>query len=142
MQNQIREIPLPNARRPSVLVVDDDPIAREIAMEALVSAGYPCRCAEDGEFGIAAMEARPADLVLLDVVMPNKEGIETLREIKQRWPSTIVIMMSAGTRVMPSQGLLGIASSLGADATMPKPVRPGPLLALVEAVTGVHRTLS
>ena len=117
-----------------VLVVDDDPIAREIAAEALGTAGYPCRCAEDGAVGIRAMEARPAQLVLLDVVMPNKEGIETLREIKQRWPATRVIMMSAGTRVMQINDLLGLASSLGADATMSKPVRAEPMLALVENV--------
>lgn len=117
-----------------ILVVDDDPIAREIAGEALGSAGYPYRCAEDGVLGIAAMEARPAQLVLLDVVMPNKEGIETLREIKQRWPTTQVIMMSAGTRVMQIKDLLNLAASLGADATMAKPVRAEPLLALVETV--------
>jgi DNA-binding response OmpR family regulator len=136
MQTSARSEPrLPQtAAPPRVLVVDDDPIAREMASETLISAGYACATAEDGDVALVALGAQPADLVILDMIMPNKEGIETLGEIKRRWPATRVIMVSGGTRAMQPQTLLGMASSLGADATMLKPLWGERLLDLVRRV--------
>jgi len=120
--------------RADILVVDDDPLLREIAVEILQGAGYACRTAEDGEVALRALNEAPADLVVLDVIMPNKEGIETLREIRRLWPATRVIMISAGARVMTADSLLHTAKALGAHATVIKPIREAEFLPLVESV--------
>lgn len=122
------------SERRSVLVVDDDPLMREIVGEMLETAGYACRKAVDGVDAIARLVEAAADLVVLDVLMPNKEGIETLREIRERWPATRVIMISAGARVMPAGSLLKAASALGADATAAKPLTAATFLPIVGAV--------
>jgi CheY-like chemotaxis protein len=118
----------------SILIVDDDPILRAIACEVLTRAGHHCAEAEDGEIAIELLAKMPADLILLDMIMPNKEGIETLMEIKARWPGTAVIAMSAGTPSMAPDQLLRMAKVFGADATMLKPVQAERLLDLVRQV--------
>ena len=119
-----------------VLIIDDDPLLREVAVEQLTGAGYDCAIAEDGRLGIASLEARPVELVLLDMIMPNMDGVETLGQIKARWPELPVVVMSAGTRSMAMQSLLRLAASLGADEVMQKPLRRDVLLPLVERLLG------
>ena len=115
----------------NILVVDDDPLLREIAVEMLRNAGYRCRTAEDGDVAVRRLHQAPADLVVLDVIMPNREGIETLREIRRLWPATRVIMISSGARVMPADSLLKTAMALGADAAVIKPLREAEFIPLV-----------
>ena len=119
-----------------VLIIDDDPLLREVAVELLTEAGHDCAIAEDGRLGIASLEARPVELVLLDMIMPNMDGVETLGQIKARWPELPVVVMSAGTRSMAMQSLLRLAASLGADEVMQKPLRRYVLLPLVERLLG------
>ncbi len=119
-----------------VLIIDDDPLLREVAVELLTEAGHDCAIAEDGRLGIASLEARPVELVLLDMIMPNMDGVETLGQIKARWPELPVVVMSAGTRSMAMQSLLRLAASLGADEVMQKPLRRDVLLPLVERLLG------
>jgi CheY-like chemotaxis protein len=118
----------------SILIVDDDPILRAIAMELLSREGYHCAEAEDGEIGIAMLQTMRADLVLLDMIMPNKEGIETLMEIKAKWPETAVIAISAGTPSMAPDQLLRMARTFGADATALKPLQASFLIPLVREI--------
>lgn len=119
-----------------VLIIDDDPLLREVAVELLTEAGHDCAIAEDGRLGIASLEARPVELVLLDMIMPNMDGVETLGQIKARWPELPVVVMSAGTRSMAMQSLLRLAVGLGADEVMQKPLRRDVLLPLVERLLG------
>lgn len=119
-----------------VLIIDDDPLLREVAVELLTGAGLDCAIAEDGRLGIASLEARPVELVLLDMIMPNMDGVETLGQIKARWPELPVVVMSAGTRSMAMQSLLRLAANLGADEVMQKPLRRDVLLPLVERLLG------
>ena len=119
-----------------VLIIDDDPLLRELAVELLTEAGHDCAVAEDGRVGIASLEAQAVDLVLLDMIMPNMDGVETLGEIKTRWPDLPVVVMSAGTRSMGMQSLLRLASNLGADEVMQKPLKREVLLPLAERLTG------
>jgi DNA-binding response OmpR family regulator len=117
-----------------VLAVDDDPIMREILLDMLRDEGYAADSAADGDLALQALRARPADLVVLDMIMPNKEGIETLREIKRLWPTTAVIMISAGTRAMGADPLLKTALALGADATLTKPLWRESFVATVASI--------
>lgn len=115
-----------------ILIVDDDPLTREIAVELLSDAGYDCLVAEDGRQGLAVLQARPADLVLLDMIMPVMDGVETLRHIKAAWPALPVLVMSAGARTISMQSLLRLAASLEADEVIQKPLRAATLLPVVD----------
>ena len=119
-----------------VLIVDDDPVLREIALEMLGAAGYACRTAADGDEGLAAMASDPADLLLLDVLMPNKDGIETLMEVQRRWPGTRTIVITEGTAVMDQASLLRMAHNLGADSVLAKPLRAATLLPTAARLLG------
>lgn len=116
--------------QPRVLVADDDPIQRAIIGELLDVAGFACEEAEDGDQALRALRRAPADLVVLDMLMPGKDGIEVLLEIRKTWPQTRVLTISAGG-LMSSDQLLHLADGLGADGTMHKPLRRGAFLATV-----------
>jgi DNA-binding response OmpR family regulator len=115
---------------PRVLVADDDPIQRAIIGELLDLAGFACEEAEDGDQALEALRREPADLVVLDMLMPTKDGIEVLIEIRKAWPKTRVLTISAGGLMSPGQ-LLHLSEGLGADATMVKPLRRGEFLATI-----------
>ncbi|HYE44878.1 MAG TPA: response regulator [Caulobacter sp.] len=122
------------------LIVDDDPVLREIALEMLAGAGYDCRTAADGEEGLAAMASEPADLLLLDMLMPNKDGIETLMEVQRRWPATRTIVITGGAAVMDQASLLRMAHNLGADGVLGKPLRAATLLPMAARLLGETST--
>src|SRR5580700_7154142 len=105
-----------------VLVIDDDPLFREIAQEMLAQEGHAVTLADDG--GKAAqLPAEPApDLAVVDMLMPERDGIETIGDLQARWPNIKVIAVTAGARTLEPALLLRAAKALGADATMPKPV--------------------
>lgn len=116
----------------SILIVDDDPLLRLIASEMLRGAGYAVAEAEDGDVAIRHMERHEVDLAVLDLLMPNKEGVETIKEIKQRWPQVRIIAISSGGR-MDVGYLLPLAKAMGADAVYKKPLTAEPFLQMVES---------
>src|SRR5690606_20671069 len=109
----------------SILVVDDDPLLRLIASEMLRAEGYAVDEAEDGDVATRLFEQKHFDLAVLDLLMPNKEGVETIQEIKRRWPGTRIIAISSGGR-LDVQYLLPLAKAMGADAVYKKPLVPEP----------------
>jgi CheY-like chemotaxis protein len=111
-----------------VLIVDDDSLVREIGRTLLEPEGYEVWEAGDGEAALALLETQAIDIALLDIMMPHKEGLETLVEMKQRFPGVIVIAMSAsGAR--RGHDFLSTAAKFGADGTLQKPFTPEQLLA-------------
>jgi two-component system, OmpR family, response regulator CpxR len=77
-----------------VLLVDDEKEFTELLSERLEVRGFKTRVANDGDEAISKLKEENADIVLLDVMMPGKSGIETLKEIKQLWPLVEVIMLT------------------------------------------------
>lgn len=120
----------------SILVVDDDPLARAVAMSILSAAGYAPFEADDGAVATDLLARRQADLMLVDMVMPEKDGVETILEVRRRWPATRILAMSSGGRRLNATDLLALARGLGADAVCHKPLRPTALLAQVAALVG------
>ncbi|WP_296819200.1 response regulator [Brevundimonas sp.] len=116
-----------------ILVIDDDPLVRLIASQMLSQAGYRVSVAEDGDEGVRQIETRPFDLVITDLIMPNKEGVETIREIKQRWPQVPMIAISSGGQ-LDAGYYLPLAKAMGATAVMQKPLRKETFLPLIEEV--------
>ncbi len=117
----------------SILVIDDDELFRTALAEALASQGFNVTQAADGDLGLKLFNAQPTDLVLTDIVMPNKEGIATVRELRRAHPGLGIIAMSGGAAANAPL-YLDLANGLGADCTLQKPF---PLTVLIEAVTAV-----
>jgi CheY-like chemotaxis protein len=80
----------------TILLVDDDEVARRFVRRILESAGYRVLTAEDGRKGLAVLRAEPVDLVLMDVEMPGMSGIETTKRLRERWAADAlpVIMLT------------------------------------------------
>lgn len=102
-----------------ILVIEDDEPYRNMLGAALECEGYRVTLAENGRLGVLAFENDPADLVLTDVVMPEQEGIETIMDLKRKYPDLKIIAMSGG--VTHSETYLKICRQIGAHATLSKP---------------------
>ena len=92
-----------------VMIVDDDPIQRAIVCETLSSA-YDCEEAPEGASALKRLERSPVDLVIVDMLMPEKDGIETIAAIRSRWPTIRIIAISGGGASLPSRYLLDTAN--------------------------------
>jgi two-component system, chemotaxis family, chemotaxis protein CheY len=114
----------------TVLIIDDDPLMRLTIKRILLSAEHEVLEACDGREGLEVFRARRPDLVITDIIMPNVEGIETIRELKRIAPATRIVAISGGGRVSNTDFLV-IAKKLGADIVMAKPLRAAELLAAV-----------
>jgi DNA-binding response OmpR family regulator len=125
----------------TVLIVDDDPLILGALQAILVRAGYGVRTATDGDAALASLDASPCDLVLLDILMPRKEGLETLIELKRRTPDVVVIAMSASV-VRKQNDFLTIAAKFGADAILRKPFTPEDLSRAIAAAQTRRRQLA
>ena len=111
----------------SVLLIDDDlELLRQMA-QAFAIAGYEVQAAPDGQMGLARFLVRPTELVVTDIIMPNREGIETIVALKKAKPSVRVIAISGGYRVGPAD-FLHLAGHVGADDVLAKPFRLAELI--------------
>ena len=122
-----------------ILIIDDDEGVRFTLKRALEGRGdIDVRCANDGKEGLLSLEAERADLVITDIIMPDKEGIETIMEIKHLYPSTSIIAISGGGSIA-SRDLLTMARDLGASYVITKPFLIDELLSTVDLGLGVER---
>ncbi len=118
---------------PSLLLIEDDDLFREALADALTERGYTVRQARDGDQGLEIFRVEPTDLVLTDLVMPNKEGIETIKSLRREHPNLGIIAMSGGAAFNPAL-YLKLAGSLGANRTLQKPFGLPALLTALEEV--------
>jgi CheY-like chemotaxis protein len=117
---------------PTVLVIDDDPKVREVCREMLRRDGFSVREAADGQEGLAAYLIEPADVVLCDLLMPERGGLGTINELLRAFPHARVVAMSGGGTSLPGDEL-AVAGALGAAATIAKPFTRAELAAAVRA---------
>lgn len=113
-----------------ILVVDDDPQVLEVVGEMLRLEGYAVATAADGREAVAKFHATTFDLVITDLIMPEKEGLETIAEMKALRHGVPVIAMSGGGRIGPTD-YLETARYIGATATLAKPFARSELVSLV-----------
>jgi two-component system, OmpR family, alkaline phosphatase synthesis response regulator PhoP len=118
-----------------VLVIEDDEPIRLGVCDVLTGAGFAALAAASGEAGLALIESSSLDLVLLDIVLPGRDGLSVLQVIREVRPSLPVILLTARGDV--ADRVRGL--QLGADDYVVKPFNAGELLARVEAV--LRRTL-
>ena len=113
-----------------VLIVDDDELVRFTLREMLEAMGHEVSEAASGDACLEMQKATPFDVVVTDIIMPGREGIETVIELKRNYPDLRVIAISGGGRTH-NMSYLEFASRLGADATLAKPFTSDELRAAV-----------
>jgi DNA-binding response OmpR family regulator len=113
--------------------MDDEEEIRSIIRRALTMAGHEVVEAGNGAEGTRLFEASPFDLVITDLLMPEKEGIETILELREDHPDLRILVVSGGM-VGDRDGPLADAVSLGADAAVAKPFTVAELLEAVEGL--------
>lgn len=119
-----------------MLVVDDDELVRETLQRYLSTSGFNVLLAADGEVALELLESEPVDLVLTDLIMPNREGIETIVELRRRKTPTKIIAISGGGRSGDAD-FLQMATLLGADGTLRKPFSRAELIDKIREVLGL-----
>lgn len=125
----------PVAEPISVLVVDDDAMLREFIAQLLTRRGYAVMQAENGRHALTMVDGHMFRVVITDIVMPDMEGLATIRQLRAR--------LGGATRIIAISGeggdrthYLRHAAAFGADATLEKPFAPPELLSLIDEVLG------
>lgn len=103
-----------------ILVVDDDDQIRSLLRRMLQKFGHDVIDAVDGKDALEKYTLNPTDLVITDILMPEKEGIQTIMELRRDFPDAKIIAISGGGAVGP-ETYLTMARELGADRTLTKP---------------------
>jgi CheY-like chemotaxis protein len=115
-----------------ILVIDDDAGMRRTISRILSQAGHEVTEAADGQEGIDLVRTNRPDIVVTDIFMPQKEGFETIQELRQKHPSTLILAVSGGATLNIASGhapdYLSLVQGLGADGTLAKPFRAKDLL--------------
>ncbi|RZB38369.1 MAG: hypothetical protein SRB2_00117 [Desulfobacteraceae bacterium Eth-SRB2] len=111
----------------SILIIDDDVQILSMLRQTLERGGYDVLEASNGKQGMKLYLENPADLVITDIIMPEKEGIEIIIELKRDYPDVKIIAISGGGRINP-EDYLDIAKKLGAQRTFTKPFERKQLL--------------
>jgi CheY-like chemotaxis protein len=117
----------------SILLVDDDEQLRTMLSVVLRRAGYEVRVAIDGIEASNFYRSHPTDLIITDLIMPEKEGLVMIRELRRDYPQAKIIAMSGGGRT-GTMNCLEVARAFGAQQVLEKPF---PHQEILEAIRGV-----
>jgi len=122
-----------------VLVVDDHQDTRDLLFVILKTEGYDVALAADGDEALAAYREHAADVVILDMFMPRKDGVTTIRELRTEFPCVTIVAMSGDADAW--HDVLVEARTAGAQLTLRKPLEPWVLLRALEGLLAGHRAL-
>ena len=114
-----------------ILIIDDESQIRSMLRLMLERVGYEVMEAADGMEGIRQYRDNPADLIITDLIMPNKDGIGMIIDLKKEFPQVKIIAMSGGGVNRP-EGYLDGAKKLGATRTLTKPIDRDEMLTAVK----------
>jgi DNA-binding response OmpR family regulator len=127
----------------TVLVIDDEADVRDSIQQVLSRVGFEVMTADNGLSGIEGFFDHPADVVIVDVIMPRSNGIEVITRIRASYPGARIIAITGGGNFGPfgykpgtlvTDAYLASASQSGADAVMTKPFHRAELIALVRSL--------
>ena len=121
-----------------LLVIDDNRRENGRITRWLSNAGYEVDCAVNGVYGLRLLEERRFNMVITEVVMPDKDGLETISAIRKNGETLPIIAISGGGKIGAAY-YLEMARLFGADRTLLKPVREGELLPVVRELIGKER---
>jgi two-component system response regulator (stage 0 sporulation protein F) len=114
---------------PTILLVEDDDMHRALICSALEGAGYQVQESRNGKEALRQYRLAPSDLVITDILMPEKDGLETIRALTLEFPDIAIIAMS---EITDKLDYLRVARLFGADRTLRKPFLMDELLKMVQ----------
>ena len=120
-----------------ILVCEDDVVFQELVRTVLAKDGHEITCVDGGNQALSAIAREPFDLLVTDIVMPDKDGLETIREIRSKRSELPVLAMTSGLPNLKAE-FLKAASALGADGVIQKPFKASDLRAQVTALLGMR----
>lgn len=118
-----------------IIIADDDQQLRVTLVISLERMGHQVLEARDGNEAVRLVEQEPPDILITDIVMPDKEGLEVISEVRRKFPAVKIIAMSGGG-YGNAAGYLKIAHALGANLVIAKPFPNEELAAKVNALLG------
>jgi two-component system, chemotaxis family, chemotaxis protein CheY len=127
----------------TVLVIDDEPDVRDSISQILSRVGFEVLTADNGVTGVEDFLRRPADVVIVDIIMPRSNGIEVIKKLRAAFPGARIIAITGGGNFGPlsykpdtivTDSYLASARQSGADAVMSKPFHRSDLIALVRSL--------
>lgn len=121
-----------------ILLIEDDAPVAEALRHLLLSGGHDVTLAPNGRPAIRLHKEAPFDLIISDIIMPEMEGIETIRALRCIGEAVPIIAISGGANFGPAY-LLNLASAFGCSATFEKPVHREPFLAKIEELLAASR---
>lgn len=124
-----------------ILVIDDDQQIRELIREILERASHTVFEADNGVAGLQRMSEETVDVVVTDIIMPDKDGLETITELRKSYPEVRIIAISGGGRRV-NRDYLPTAQAFGADRVLYKPFRPQDVMDAIDEVSAMDRAAS
>jgi DNA-binding NtrC family response regulator len=118
-----------------ILVIDDDPAIRSVVTLLLQRSGHQIVAAENGRRGLRILENDDFDLLIIDIFMPEMDGLEAIRLVRQIKPAMPILVMSGGSQI-GTPDYLSMATKLGAIESIRKPFKPDALVAAVTVCLG------
>jgi len=115
-----------------ILVIEDEENIRELCKRLLTREGHEVVEAPNGEIGLALYRENPADLIVTDLFMPEKDGIETIMELRRDFPNVKILAISGGTKALSGVTFLRAARHLGAIEALTKPFSKEDFIAAVK----------
>lgn len=122
---------------PKILLIDDEEAVLNMLETFFQREGFDVLVASDGDIGLAINRATHVDIVVTDILMPQKEGFETIREFRKEFPRIKIIAISGGGR-NNADTYLEFAKTFGADRAFSKPLDLAKLREAVEGLLAVH----
>ena len=116
-----------------ILVIDDDRQVRTMLRTMLELEGYEVEDAPDGKEGLELFHRKPADLIITDIIMPEKDGMEIIIEMRRELPDVKIIAISGGGHIIPDH-YLDSAELFGAVRTFAKPIERKEFLEAVKEI--------
>ncbi|MGA1868952.1 MAG: response regulator [bacterium] len=117
-----------------ILIMEDDIQTRQMLIKVLKREGYDVRGAPDGKVGIELLREKSANIVITDLIMPEKEGIETIIELQRDFAHIKIIVISGGGRIGPDN-YFRILKNIGIQYTFRKPLKIEELLTAVNTLS-------
>ncbi|GKS56611.1 response regulator [Nitrospira sp.] len=117
----------------SVLIVDDEEQLRLLMRQALEQADFAVQDAKDGKEALEQYRRNPTDLVIMDILMPGQDGLESIIQLRREFPTVKVIAITGGSEMIGVLNYLEVAKMLGARRTLHKPFELKELVEAAEA---------
>ena len=113
--------------KPTILIIDDDPTMRQTIRTILEEENCHIAEAHDGQHALKFLQSKPVDMIIVDIIMPEKDGIEVIIETTEKYPHIKILSLSGGG-LIDADAHLHTAQELGADQTLVKPFKNNDLI--------------